>query len=127
MCSASNSGSAAPGRAAGGRASTAGVAAKLVEAGPGGRRDRRHGPLDVRLERAHQPLQLLVGDEVALRDHGYLGELLEPGAVSSELRAHRLIALDRSLLGQGVDRDEVDEGPAALDVGEKLVPEPGAL
>ena len=64
--------------------------------------------------------------QVALRDHDELGQPLEPGAVRGELAADRLVGVARVALLDGSTRDQVDEHPAALDVGEELVAEPGA-
>ena len=54
------------------------------------------------------------------------GSVLEPGAVGGELGADRLVVGLRVALG-GADLDQVDEHRAALDVGEELVAEAGAL
>ena len=54
------------------------------------------------------------------------GSVLEPGAVVGELLADRLVVRLGLALGR-VELDQVDEQAAALDVGEELVAEPGAL
>ena len=54
------------------------------------------------------------------------GRRVEAGAVGGELGAHRLVVGDRVAL-QRRQVDEVDEHRAALDVGEELVAEAGAL
>ena len=134
MCSASNSGVRGGGRRSDRRRSVLlrhGLEDRppqLVEPGAGRRRDGEDAERPI--AEALAPLRdrllgLVVGHQVALRQHDQLGQPVEPGAVLAKLAADRLRAPPAGSSPGEVD--QVDEHPAALDVGEELVPEAGAL
>ena len=70
-------------------------------------------------------LDVLGRKQVALREHDELGQPLEAGAVGRELAADDRVR--RIGIGAGAELEQMDQHPAALDVGEELVSEAGAL
>ena len=89
--------------------------------------------MDVHRVRAQAPAPLLdraadiVGrQQVALGEDDELRQAVEAGAIGGELGAHGLVVGDR-ISFQRSEVDEMDEHRAALDVGEELVAEAGAL
>ena len=75
-----------------------------------------------------QALHLVVGQQISLREHDQLRQLGEAGAVGAQLATHDLVGvLRRRRPFRRRHLHDVDQRPAALDVREELVAEPGAL
>ena len=72
------------------------------------------------------PLRLLLGEQVDLGEGDDLRQAVEPRAVAGELAPDGPVVRLRIPLRRR-DLDQVDEQPAALEMGEELVPEAGAL
>ena len=66
-------------------------------------------------------------DEVGLRQREHPRQRRQPRVVLRELALDRRVVVDRVGAVERVEVEHVDEQPRALDVGEELVAEPGAV